>query len=98
LVWAIIANIHIDKESDDDEVIYMATMATPTNSKSDDIKVAVELIESIKEDYKVWGSRLKPQPVGKMNQQLTVNSTKEWASNLNVKPIKSGGSDKLQIQ
>jgi hypothetical protein len=35
-------------------------MATPTNSKSDDIKVAVELIKSIKEDYEVWGSGLKP--------------------------------------
>jgi hypothetical protein len=45
---AIIASIHVDKESKEDEVIYMATMATPTNSKPDDVKVAVELMKSIK--------------------------------------------------
>jgi hypothetical protein len=33
-----------------------------------------------------------------MNQQLKTNSTKEWASNLNVKPIGSGSSNKPQIQ
>jgi hypothetical protein len=95
---AIIASIHVDEESEEDEVIYMATMAMPTNSKPDDIKVAAELMKSIKEDYEVWGSGLKPQPIGKTNQQLKVNSTKEWASNSNIKPIESGNSDKPQIQ
>jgi hypothetical protein len=56
------------------------------------------LMKSIKEDYEVQGSGLKPRPIGKTNQQLKVNSTKEWASNSNIKPIKSGNSDKPQIQ
>jgi hypothetical protein len=30
---AIVASIHVDKESEEDEVIYMATMAMPTNSQ-----------------------------------------------------------------
>jgi hypothetical protein len=38
----------------------MATMAMPTNSKPDDVKVAAELMKSTKEDYEVWGSGLKP--------------------------------------
>jgi hypothetical protein len=51
---AIIASIHVDEESDDDEVIYMATMATPTNSKPDDIKVTAELMKSRLQSMGEW--------------------------------------------
>jgi hypothetical protein len=95
---AIIASIHIESKQDDDEVIYIATMAASNNSKSDDVTVMTDLIKSIKEDYETWGSGLKPRPMGRMNQQLKADSAKEWASNWNVKPIKPGSSGKTPIQ
>jgi hypothetical protein len=95
---AIIASIHVESEQDNNEAIYIATMAASNNSKSNDITVATELIKSIKEDYKTQGSGLKPQPMGRMNQQLKANSDKEWVSNSNIKPIKPGSGSKMPIQ
>jgi len=59
---AVIASIHVNEENDDDEVIYAATMATTTkpSSSNDDTRVAAELIKSVKEDYEVRGSGIRP--------------------------------------
>jgi hypothetical protein len=57
-------------------------MAALNNSKSDDITVMMELIKSIKEDYKTLESGLKPRPTGRTNQQLKANSTKDMGLKL----------------
>jgi len=96
---AVIASIHVDKENDDDEVVYAATMATTTkpSSSNDDTRVVVELIKSVKEDYEVQGSGIRPRPLGKTNKQIKANSAKEWASNSNIKPIKPDPGGKTPI-
>jgi hypothetical protein len=96
----IIASIHVDKEHDDDDtVVYAATMAVSNKiNPDDDITVAKALMKSVKEDYKTWGSGLKPRPFGKTNQQIKTNSTKDWASNPNVKLIQPDKSGNTQIQ
>jgi hypothetical protein len=95
---AIIASSHIESEQDNNEVIYIATMAALNNPKSNNVTVVMELIKSIKEDYETRGSGLKPRPMGRTNQQLKANSAKEWASNSNIKSIKPGSSSKTPIQ
>jgi len=97
----IIASIHVNEDEDDDEVVYAAPMnAAKPSSSNDDAKVATELIKSIKEDYEVRGSGIKPRPIGKTDKQVKANSTKDWASNSNVKPIKPiiGGKTPINRQ
>ena len=95
---AIIANIHVDEE-EDELFVHAATLATTTSPKtSDDIKVATELLDSIKEDYEVRGSGIKYRPVGKTSRQIKANSTKDWASNSNVRSIKPDKVGKPQLQ
>ncbi len=95
---AIIANIHVDEE-EDKLFVHMATLATTTSPKtSNDTKVATELLDSIKEDYEVQGSGIKYRPVGKTSRQIKANSTKDWASNSNVRSIKPDKAGKPQLQ
>ena len=92
---AIIASVHVDEdEVDDDMVVYSAAMAATSTSKpSNDAAIATKLLKSVKEDYEVRGSGVKPRPIGKTKEQLKANSSKEWASNSNVKPAKPGLDD-----
>ena len=58
-IGAVITSIHI--EEDDEVVVYAATMATSNSEKTEnDKKVAANLMKSIKEDYEVRGSGIKP--------------------------------------
>jgi hypothetical protein len=95
---AIIASIHVNEEKDDDIVVYAATMAAETPKAGDDVTVATELLKSVKEDYEVRGSGIKPRLPGKTNRQIKANSTKEWASNSNVKPAKPRDSGNTPIR
>ena len=73
---AIIASIHIDNaQNGDDMVVHVAAMAT---SKScDNVTVAQQLMQSVREDYELRGSGIKPQTIGRTNKQIQANSTKE---------------------
>jgi hypothetical protein len=94
---AIIASIHVDDvQNDDDLVIHVATMAT--SRPSNNVTVAQTLMQSVREDYKLRGSGVKPRTIGRTNKQIQANSTKEWASNSNVKPVHPGQGSKTQIQ
>jgi hypothetical protein len=94
---AIIASIHVNNmQNDDDIVVHVAAMAT--SKPSDDVTVAQQLMQSVREDYKLRGSGIKPRTIGRMNKQIKANSTKEWASNSNVKPIHPGRSGKTPVQ
>ncbi len=94
---AIIASIHVeDSPNDDDTVVYVAAMATST--PNDDVTVAQTLMQSVREDYELRGSGVKPRAIGRTNKQIQANSTKEWASNSNVKPLHPGRSGKTRIQ
>ena len=79
---AVIATLHVDeRREDDDKVVYVAAMATQNTS---DTTVATELLKSVKTNYEVRGSGIKPRHVGKTKGQLKANSTVDWASNSNV--------------
>jgi hypothetical protein len=94
---AIIASIHVDDtQNDNDTVVYVAAMAT--SQPSDDVTVAQKLMQSVREDYELRGSGVKPRTIGRTSKQIQANSTKEWASNSNVKPIHPGQSGKTQVQ
>jgi hypothetical protein len=94
---AIIASIHVDDApNDDDTVVYIAAMAD--SKPSDDVTVAQQLMQSVREDYELRGSGVKPRTMGRTNKQIQANSTKEWASNSNVKPLHHGRSGKTQVQ
>src|SRR6266849_3020693 len=98
---AVIASIHVEEEEneeEDDLVVYAATMATSSSEKlENDEKVATELMKSIKEDYEVRGSGIKLRPIGKTKGQLKANSTREWASNSNIRTNRPYNSDKQLI-
>jgi hypothetical protein len=93
----IIASIHVDDtQNNDDIVVHVAAMAT--SKPSDDVTVAQQLMQSVREDYELRGSGVKPRTIGRTNKQIKANSTKEWASNSNVKPIHPGQSGKTPVQ
>ena len=94
---AIIASIHVDDvQNDDDLVVHVAAMAT--SRPSDDVTVAHTLMQSVREDYELRGSGVKPRTIGRTNKQIQANSTKEWASNSNVKPVHPGQGGKTHVQ
>jgi hypothetical protein len=94
---AIIASIHVDDAQNDNElIVHVAAMAT--RKPSDNVTVAQALMQSVREDYKLQGSGVKPRTIGQTNKQIQANSTKEWASNSNVKPAHPGQGGKTQIQ
>ena len=94
---AIIASIHIDEDQDDDDtVVYVAAMAMQrTPNSNDDTKVTAELVKSVREDYEIQGSGIKPQSAGMTNWQIKANSNKDWASNSNVRSTRPGNSGKM---
>jgi hypothetical protein len=94
---AIIASIHVDDAQNDDElVVHVAAMAT--SKPSDDVTVAQQLMQSVREEYELRGSGIKPQTIGRTNKQIQANSTKEWASNSNVKPAHPGQGGKSPVE
>ena len=95
---AIITNIHVN-DDEDEIIVHAAAMATAKSPKtSDDSEVTTELLNSIKEDYEVWGSGIKYRPAGKSSRQIKVNSTKSWASNSNVRSVKPDKVGKTPLQ
>jgi hypothetical protein len=77
---AIVASLHAVDEEDDD-VVYMAVMATSDQQKETrDTTVANDLLKSVKAQYEERGSGIKPRPRGPSAKQLQADSQKEWAS------------------
>ena len=58
-------------------------------------KSPAELVKSVREDYEIQRSGIKPQSAGKTNWQIKANSNKDWASNLNVRSTRPGDSGKM---
>jgi hypothetical protein len=60
---AIIASIHIDNTQDDDDIIiHVAAMAT--SGPSNNTTVTQQLMQSVREDFKLRGSGIKPRTIG----------------------------------
>ena len=98
---AVIASIHVEEENDEEDnevVVYAATMATSRSDKHEnDERVTTSLMKSIKVDYEVRGSGIKPRPVSKTKEQLKANSTREGASNSKVRTNRPYNSNKQLI-
>src|SRR6266849_2168905 len=87
-----------EEEPETDDVGTGAVIASiHVEEEENDEEVATELMKSIKEDYEVRGSGIKPRPIGKTKGQLKANSTREWASNSNVRTNRPYNSDKQLI-
>src|SRR5271156_1515115 len=76
-----IASLHIDEEQED--ILLLA--ATTAASAEGDIKLADDLVRSVKEQYELRGSGQQPRPCGKPPKQLKAEAKLKWVSDPNIR-------------
>ena len=81
-----VATIHIDSDSEDEDLEETTTTiaAMAASNTKDEETLAVEIVNSIKEDYELRGSGQKPKPQGLTTKQLKAEAQKSQAIISNV--------------